>query len=487
MVLRKSRESAMIELLDRQQSLTINQWKIFIAVILSIMLDFFDFLLIGYVLAFFVRDWHLTYGQSALILFSSGVAAVPGAIFFGWLGDKIGRRRVFMITILTFSLATGAMALTPDRGWIYLTVMRFVVGVGVVGVAAVDMPLLQEFIPAAKRGWISGLSIALVPGGGLLAATFAAYFGAVVGWRGLFALGLLPALLAFLIRVWVPESPRWLIGRGRLDEARRSIAWALQIPLETIALPSSPSQPEQASWKELFKYPRSIFAGTLVGLSQTGAVGLGLWMVTLLVMVLRVTPVEASFLAIWLSLTQIIGRVFGSWLSDRTGRRSAGTFCCLLAAMTTALAGYLHGTYLGTVPLFFLMLLLQGFFSNGNSAVSYPYMAEMWPRALRGSGFGFVYGISNIGKFIGPAGLAVIVGASDYVSPKATLASIVSGFNYFAVWYVLAIAAYLLIGIETQGRTIEELDATLVRPMLIGVRPSSNLGATPGRGADGEG
>jgi MFS transporter, putative metabolite:H+ symporter len=93
------------------------------------------------------------------------------------------------------------MALTPDRGWIYLAVMRFIVGVGAVGVATVDMPLLQEFVPAAKRGWISGLSIALVPGGGLLAATFATFLGGIVGWRGLFALGLLPALLAFLIRL----------------------------------------------------------------------------------------------------------------------------------------------------------------------------------------------------------------------------------------------------------------------------------------------
>ena len=71
----------MLELLEQQQSLTANQWKILSASILSIMLDFFDFLLIGFILAFFVRDWHLTYGQSALILFSSGVAAVPGAIF----------------------------------------------------------------------------------------------------------------------------------------------------------------------------------------------------------------------------------------------------------------------------------------------------------------------------------------------------------------------------------------------------------------------
>jgi MFS transporter, putative metabolite:H+ symporter len=461
----------MIELLDRQQSLTTNQWKIFCAVILSIMLDFFDFLLIGFVLAFFVQDWHLTYGESALILFSSGVAAVPGAIFFGWLGDKLGRRKVFMITVLMFSVATGAMALTPDRGWIYLTVMRFVVGAGVVGVAAVDMPLLQEFVPAAKRGWLSGLSIALVPGGGLLAATFATYLGGVVGWRGLFALGLLPALMAFLIRVWVPESPRWLIGQGRIEEARRSLAWALQIQPEAIVLPALLPQPQKASWVELFKYPRSIAAGALVGLSQTGAVGLGLWMVTLLVMVLQVKPAEASFLVIWISLTQIVGRGFGSWLTDRLGRRYAGSLCCLLAALATSLAGYLHSIYIGVVPMFFVLLLLQGFFGNGNSAISYPYMAEMWPGSLRASGFGFVYGISNLGKFIGPAGLAVIIGASNYVSPKATLAGIVPGFNYFAVWYVLAIAAYLLIGIETRGRTIEELDATLARPKPIAARP----------------
>ena len=69
------------------------------------MLDFLDFGLIGFVLAFFVRDWHLTFGQSAAILFSSGVASVLAGIFFGWLGDRIGRRKVVIITILTFSLA----------------------------------------------------------------------------------------------------------------------------------------------------------------------------------------------------------------------------------------------------------------------------------------------------------------------------------------------------------------------------------------------
>jgi MFS transporter, putative metabolite:H+ symporter len=454
----------MLELLDRQQSLTINQWKIFTACVFSVMLDFFDFGLIGFTLAFFVRDWHLTFGQSGAILFASGIAAIPGGIFFGWLGDKVGRRTVFMTTILTFSLATGIMAATPERSWIFLTVMRFVVGLGVGGMAAADLPLLQEFMPASKRGWISGLSIGLLPLGPLLAAALSAYLGDIIGWRGLFACGLVPALMAFVIRLWVPESPRWLFAQGRLEEARRSLAWALQIDPRDITLPTSLPEQRKAPWRELFKYPRSVAAAVLTGLSQTGGVGIALWGVTLLVLVLKVTPAEASFLTIWIALIGIPGRVFGAWLSEALGRRHGGALAALLAAVVTALAGYLHSAFLGTVSVFFLMLLVHSFFANSTYAIVFPYMAELWPASLRASGFGLVYGMSNLGKFIGPAGLAVIAGASNYVRPQATLNAMVPGFNYFAVWYVLAVVAFLFIGIETRGRTIEEIDAALAGP-----------------------
>jgi MFS transporter, putative metabolite:H+ symporter len=89
-----------------------------------------------------------------------------------------------------------------------IATMRFIVGLGVGGLAAVDLPLLQEFVPASKRDWISGLSIGLLPLGPLLAALFSASLGAIIGWRGLFAIGLVPAAFAFVIRLWVPESPR---------------------------------------------------------------------------------------------------------------------------------------------------------------------------------------------------------------------------------------------------------------------------------------
>ncbi len=85
----------------------------------------------------------------------------------------------------------------------------------------------------------------------------------------------------------------------------------------------------------------------------------------------------------------------------------------------------------------------------------------VFDHALRASGFGLVYGMSNLGKFIGPAGLAVIAGASNYVRPQATLDAMVPGFNYFAFWYFLAVVVFLFIGIETCGRTIEELDAAV--------------------------
>jgi MFS transporter, putative metabolite:H+ symporter len=437
----------MLDLLEQQKSLTLNQWKIFTACLFSIVIDFFDFALIGFVLTFFVKDWRLTFGQSGAILFASGVGAIPGGIFFGWLGDKIGRRKVFMMMILTLSFATGVTALAPENGWIFIATMRFIVGLGVGGLAAVDLPLLQEFVPASKRGWVSGLSIGLLPLGPLLAALLSASVGAAIGWRGLFAIGLVPAAFAFVIRLWVPESPRWLIGRGRFEEARCSLAWALKVDLGDIQLPTALPEQPRVSWLELFKYPRSIAVGILTGLSSTGAVGVALWGATLLVLVLKVTPAQAAYLSIWIALVGIPGRAVGSWMSDALGRRWAGVLLAVGASCVTAFAGYLHDVYIGTVSVFLIMLLLASFFSNASFSVVFPYMAELWPAKLRASGFGLVYGCSNCAKFIGPAGLAVIAGATNYVAPKATLDALVPAFIYFAAWYLLAVGAFLFVGI----------------------------------------
>src|ERR1700740_584693 len=118
----------MLEHLERQKKLTINQWKIFAAATIADMLDFFDFLLIAFILAFVVKDWNLTYGQGAVILLASGVSAPFGSLVWGWVADRIGRRKVMIATILNFSIATGLMALTPEHGWVFLVGSRVLCG-----------------------------------------------------------------------------------------------------------------------------------------------------------------------------------------------------------------------------------------------------------------------------------------------------------------------------------------------------------------------
>jgi len=456
----------MIELLEHQRKLTANQWKLIVTGNLADLLDFFDFFLIGYVLAFITKEWQLTYWQGAVILLSSGLGAVPGAFLWGWVADKIGRRKVFISTAINLAVATAVMAFTPGpngwiAGWLFLAVFRFFVGVGNAGLYAVDLPLVQEFMPARKRGWVSALITTLLPAGSMLGGVAGWLLAPLIGWRGLFLIGLVPIVLVLMVRYWVPESPRWLLRMGRPEDARKSLAWALMIDPKEITLPSTPSEAEPASWWELFKYPRSVAAGCLTGLTQTGGVGLALWGATLFVLVLRISPADAAFLMIFVNLAAILGRFFITALIEPLGRRGSGILCCSAAATLMVLAGYLHDVYLGSVSLFFVLVMAQNFFGSANYSVVGPYMAEIWPTRLRASGMGLAYGVGNSGKILGPLGLALILGASDPIKPAANLALLGAAFTYFACWYVIGIIAFWFIGFETKGRSLEEIDDTL--------------------------
>ena len=359
----------MIELLERQKRLTKNQWKLICTANVADLLDFFDFFLIGYVTAALTKEWSLPYWQGGAILLASGLGAVPGAFIWGWLGDRIGRRTVFMWSAVTISLATGIMVFTPGPsavipGWLFLVFFRVFVGVGNAGIFTIDLPLVQEFIPAYKRGWVSALVTTLLPGGGMLAGLVASWLLPIIGWRYLFLVGLSPLVLVFMIRYWVPESPRWLIRMGRPEEARRSLAWALMIDPKEIALPPALPPTERTRWLELFKYPRLVAAGCLTGLTQTGGASLGLWGATLLVIVLNTTPAHAAFLMVFVGLSGIVGRFFITALIEPLGRRGAGTLVCGMAALLTVSAGYFYDVFIGSWSVFYILLVVGNLFQQ---------------------------------------------------------------------------------------------------------------------------
>jgi putative MFS transporter len=448
--------------LDAARSLTGNQLKIVAAAIIGDMLEFFDYFLIAFVLAFIIKPWQLTGGQSAIILLSSGIGAILGAFIWGRIADVYGRRQVFILTVLNFSIASGLLYFTPENGWIYLSVMRFFVGFGVGGLYCVDLPLVQEFVPARMRGFIGGLVTVFIPLGVMIASSFAAFFTNAIGWRGLFVIGLLPAAFTLVIRGWVPESPHWLMTQGRREDARRSIAWALQVAPETLPLANELPAQEHAAWSDLFKYPRSLAVSWMASIgAQTAGYGIILWAPTLFVLQLGVTPAYAAYLFLWVSLAGIAGRVAFSFLSELIGRRPAGIILGFGGMICIAIAGIGHNVMIGSVSLFWLMIVCADFFYDGGFAVIGPYMAEVWPTRLRTTGMGSAYGFGGLGKIIGPLGLALMIGASDVIKPQATVAAIVPGFLYFAAWMALCGCAFLFFGFETGRQSLTEIDASL--------------------------
>jgi len=453
----------MFEVLDRQTSLTVNQKKILAAAIIGDALEFFDYFLIAFVLAFLIGPWKLTFGQSAIVLLSSGIGAIIGAYAWGWLADRIGRRKVFIGTVLNFSIATGLLYFTPDNGWIYLTIMRFFVGLGVGGLYCVDLPLVQEFMPSSKRGWVGGLVTCIIPIGVGLGSVLGAFMGADQ-WRLLFAIGVLPAALVLLVRLWVPESPRWLVRQGRYDDARKSLGWALQIDPNTLPLPKpgEVAPPVKTNWLGLFKYPRSLLVSWLGNAgAQTAVYGVALWAPSLFVLLLKVTPQEASKMMILLTVVGFFGRLAFSYFSERIGRRNSGGLLGFGAGLLIILAGYNYDGVLFGVSAFWLILAAAMFFADGGFAIVGPYAAEVWPSHLRTSGMGSAYGFGGIGKIIGPLGLALIVGSGNYLKPDVPLPQIPTAFLYLGCWFLMAGVVYYFFGLETKGKSIEQIDKEL--------------------------
>jgi putative MFS transporter len=164
---------------------------------------------------------------------------------------------------------------------------------------------------------------------------------------------------------------------------------------------------------------------------------------------------------ILLSVSGFVGRLSFSFFSEWLGRRNAGGLLGFGAGVLTIVAGYNYDAVLFGVSAFWLLLALTFFFADGGFAIVGPYAAEVWPSHLRTTGMGSAYGFGGIGKIIGPVGLALIVGSGNYLKPDVPLTQIPTAFVYLGCWFLMAGAVYYFLGIETKGKSIEEIDKEL--------------------------
>src|SRR6202023_3319644 len=208
------------------------------------MFEYYDFFLVGYLVSVLAPGWHVTYGQSAIMLLSSGVGAIVGSLVGGMLADAVGRKKMVWGGGLIFSLGAAGCALIPDGAWILFSILRFVVGFGSIAAVSAQNPLIVEITPTRYRTFISSMIVAPVALGTMFAAMISSTLLPVIGWRGVAATGAMPIVTSLLIAWIAPESVRWLLSRGRNADARREAAKLLGVAESSIALPSA-AQPTQ--------------------------------------------------------------------------------------------------------------------------------------------------------------------------------------------------------------------------------------------------
>jgi MFS transporter, putative metabolite:H+ symporter len=452
-----------------ESPMTSRYWSFAALVLVATAFEFFDFFIIGFIISIIAPEWELTFGATATVLYAGGVGAIVGSFLGGWWGHRTGRRIPFIAGILITTLSAGAIALSPVGAVWYLTLLRFMVGAGLGIMVTLALTAMVELTPTKHRTWLAGFAtVGLIPIGTLLAASLSASLGPIIGWRGLAAIGAVPIVLVIWAWAVVPESPRWLINRGRAEEARGVVAWLTKRPEESMSLDvSSDDQgpdaqaPESSNYAALYRYPKSFWFTVLAWLGATTAIyGVTLWGPTIFTLVLGVTAGQAATYFIWVTLGGFVGRIAFAVLGHWIGRRPAGILmgvggaACLVGATLTQQAN------LGIVSLFVVAFVVGYFFIDGGFANLAPSTPEVFPTHLRAHSAGLAETVNGFGKILGPLGLAVIAGTSNIVNPEATREAITPALYFLAAFSLMTAIAFLLIP-ETRKKTLEEVEEEL--------------------------
>lgn len=438
--------------------LTHNQKNLILLAVTGNVSEFFDMFIIGFAVSSLLKDpaWHLQGFEAGWILAMSGLGTVIGAVAWGRLADRIGRKTAFCWCVLLFTVFTIASVFTPDDGWVMLAALRIFVGIGVGGLNITSIPYVQEFVPARQRGLLSGLTSVFIPLGLFLGSVAQMVIGG--NWRLLIALGGIPILLLFWLRR-VPESPRFLQSRGRTAEARDALAWALELPVAQLGSLPEIATVQSASYALVFtKYFRSLVIITIGSFCFIlGSSVIQAWGQSILGSGYKFSPGMVGALFMLVSLGDLLGRLSSAWLADQIGRRwtmfgfgLVGALGLLLAAASVMIAGGAQGDVSTAGWIFFAGVLIAMTFGDGAFGILNAFGAEQFPNEARSTGLGLGYGIGATAKVFGPALLGALFGKT------VTLDSIPTAFILFAVLLVLGGITYLFAK-ETKGMSLDSI------------------------------
>jgi SHS family lactate transporter-like MFS transporter len=393
------------------RGLTSDQRNAFMASFLGWSLDAFDYFILVFVIKYIAQDFHAQVTAVTVAILLTLAMRPIGAFIFGLLADRFGRRPALMIDIIFYSVMELLSGFAPSLG--SLLVLRALFGIAMGGEWGVGASLAMESIPEQSRGFFSGVLQSGYVVGYLLAAIVFAVAFPFVGWRGMFFIGVIPALLVVFLRSRVKESPAWEQSRRHGAHIGEAIRKRFPLFLYLVILMTSINFMSHGT-QDL--YP------------------------TFLQVQHKISPQVAGVMAVIYNIGALIGCIVFGAFSQRIGRRKAIIIAQVLALLIIPLWAFSSTLFLLTLGAFLMQFMIQGAFG-----VIPAHLNELSPDAVRGTFPGFTY---QLGNLLAAANATIQAGIAQYYGGNYGLAlALVTG--------VFLVATIILTAVGKEAKDVQ--------------------------------
>ena len=373
-------------------------WVFFVCCLLVITIDGYDMVIYGATVPLLMRHWHLGPAYAGLIGTYALLGTVIGALIFGRLADKLGRKKVIVTCSIIFSAAMGLAALAPTPSIFGL--FRFIAGFGIGGCMPNVVALATEWSPAKNRVIVVTAIYNGMQVGGIAAAGIGMWLLPVYGWRSVYFLGAIFLLFIPVLVKCLPEAPAALVNKGRFKELA---GWLGKASPDTPLPADAEFEVEKARTKSpiaaVFQEHRalsSVMFWLIYFCTLYMIYGLGIWLPKLMMNAGYPLGSSLQFLLTF-NLGSIIGNIITASIADRIGARLTTTILCPLGFLAVVLLSVKTST-----PMLLLLVALAGTFTMGALNIVQSYVSLYYPPSVRSTGLGLTFGIGRCGAIVGP-------------------------------------------------------------------------------------
>jgi putative MFS transporter len=448
----------------RLDRLPTSKWlyKVFWMIGFGILIDGFDNYSGGVILAQLVKNgWSNNYLNAAFTS-TTMIGLFFGSLFAGFSGDHWGRKVAYQVNLLIFGLATLVAAFSTNMTMII--VLRGIMGFGLGAELVVGFGTFAEFVPAKTRGkWTATLSLVsnfAPPVATLIGLGVMSYLGPNYGWRGMFIIGGVSALILWYVRHDFPESPRWHAARGDfakadevLTEVEKQIEkeQGIKLPLvEEVEVSDSPRNVINIPFSSLFKgtlLRRTILGSCVLIAMNTAVYSITTWIPTIFVKS-GITVTKSVFMTTVILFGAPLGVFIASRTVDRFSRKKMGTTLLI----TIAILGYIYSMQKSETLIIIIGFVLISVLYMYVCFACSVYVPELWPTEARLRGLGLCNAVGRAVTIFTPYGVAWIMTKHGSVAV------------FIAIGGLLAIVAIVIatMGIETRQKTVEEIDSEVI-------------------------